>query len=85
MSIAELLLILIVALVVLGPNRMTTLARHAGRLWNQIQTFRDKFKQDWEQQLKQTQLDENQAKAKQADKLYPSSSSNSTEQESKRI
>lgn len=76
MNIAELLLILIVALIVLGPERMTTLARHAGRFWNQFQTFRDKFKQDWDQQLKQTQLEENQTKAEQADKLYPGNSSN---------
>ena len=70
MGIWELTLTAIIALIVLGPERMVTLARQLGRFWQRVHSLREQVKQDWDQQLKQTQLAENEAKAQQADKAY---------------
>ncbi len=70
MSFAELLVILIVALIVLGPERLPSLAEKLGRLIAKTRSLTDGLKQEFDQQLNQDQLKQNQQRAEQADKLY---------------
>jgi sec-independent protein translocase protein TatB len=46
MSPAKLLVILVVALVVLGPDKLPGMAKKAGRLWSDIRTFREKLESE---------------------------------------
>jgi sec-independent protein translocase protein TatB len=72
MSMGELLLTVLVALVVFGPNKLPMLAFHLGK-W--IQWF-ERHKQQalalWQSQLQQHQLQDNEKKAEEADEKYPS-------------
>lgn len=66
----ELLLILLVACVVFGPNKLPMLARHLGLALRQVNYFREQLNQFWQQQMSEQQLLHNQQKACEADALY---------------
>lgn len=70
MNSMELLVILIVALVVFGPNKLPMLAAHLGKLFQQINHFKAKIHAFWQAQLHEQQLLENQRKAEKADTHY---------------
>ena len=46
LSPAKLLIILLVALVVLGPDKLPTAAKHIGSLWGDFRTFREKLESE---------------------------------------
>lgn len=70
MSIAETLVILVVALIVFGPEKLPELAKHLGKLAAKSKHFKDQLAQLWHQQQLQFELDENIKKAQEADKKY---------------
>ncbi len=69
MNFAELLLILVVALLVLGPKKMPMLAYHLGKLMRYCFHYKQKALLFWQQQY---HLQENIDKAVKADKNYHS-------------
>ena len=70
MNFSELLVIALVALIVFGPDRLPTLAQKGGKWWRQFQHLKNKMDQEMEQQLSQFRLNENEAKAEEADAQY---------------
>lgn len=70
MNFSELLVILVVALVVFGPERLPTMARRLGLWASKFHQLKSKWDQELEQQLHQFKLQENEEKAKAADKKY---------------
>ena len=66
----ELLVILFVACLVFGPNKLPMLVRHLGIACRHINRYREQLQQFWQQQINQQQLLENQQKAEEADQLY---------------
>ena len=46
LSPAKLLVILVVALVVLGPDKLPKMARQIGSLWGDFRSFRERFESD---------------------------------------
>ena len=72
MGFWELLLTLLVALVVIGPQRLPGVARSLGRAMAQFRQLTDKVQGEFEQQMKLDQLQENIAKAEAIEKLEQS-------------
>ncbi len=72
MSSGELLLTVIVALIVFGPSKLPMLATHLGLLMRKINQLKEQGALIWQKQLNEFQLQENQRKAEQGDKLYKS-------------
>ena len=70
MSSAELLIILLVALMVFGPSKLPMLASHLSRWLCIVNGYRRKLSHFWESQLNEHQLQENVKKADQAEKKY---------------
>lgn len=70
MSISELLLTSVVALAAFGPKSLPQLARHIGQLLVRINQFKHHAEQSFQEMTKAQQLAENEAKAKNADRLY---------------
>lgn len=70
MSLGELLLTTLIALLVFGPERLPTLARHLGKLFKHVNHYKQIAQQFLESQKNQLQLDENIKKAQTADKKY---------------
>lgn len=70
MSFSELLLTLLVALMVFGPNKLPMLAQHLGQLLHQYNRFKEKVHLFWQVQLSEQQLQENIKKAQRADEMY---------------
>ena len=70
MSSGELLVILIVALIVFGPKKLSMLATHLGIVMRKLQQMKAQATTLWQQQLNELQLQENQRKAKEADEQY---------------
>jgi sec-independent protein translocase protein TatB len=66
----ELLVILLVAILVFGPNKLPMLAEHLGQLYKHFLKFKEQLEKFWQQQVNEQQLIQNQLKAKKADKLY---------------
>ena len=66
----ELILIVLVALLVFGPNKLPMLATNLGLVMRQISILKNKINVLWEQQVQELQLQENQRKADEADKHY---------------
>lgn len=66
MSSGELLVILIVALLVFGPEKLHMLARHAGRFYRQVQKTKLQLSQFWHAQQLEQQLLENERRAQEA-------------------
>lgn len=70
MSSGELLLTLLVALCVFGPNKLPMLANHLGKLVGRINHYKARLAIFWQQQLLEQQLEENNRKAKDAETSY---------------
>lgn len=70
MSIGELLLILVVALVVFGPKKLPMVAYHLGMLVGRFNHYKQKALVFWQQQLNEQALQDNLRKAKEADAGY---------------
>lgn len=70
MSIAELLVIALVALCVFGPNKLPELAQNIGRLVGKARKLKTQFDEYLHQQQLQLELEKNIKKAEQADKSY---------------
>ena len=72
MSIWELAIVAIVALLVLGPERLPSAARTAGKWFAKAKQISDKLQHDIREQLKIEELNKNIARAKQVEKHYQS-------------
>jgi sec-independent protein translocase protein TatB len=66
----ELLLILLVALIVFGPQKLPMLASHLGLLMRHLNKLKATTSVFWQQQLNEYQLEENKHKAEEADNHY---------------
>jgi len=67
MGLSEIFLILVVVLIVFGPNKLPTLARNLGSFLQKIRKFGFDLQDEIEKQSLSSQLRENQAKAKEAE------------------
>ncbi|MEM1243305.1 MAG: twin-arginine translocase TatA/TatE family subunit [Pseudomonadota bacterium] len=70
MSIAELLIILFVALLVLGPKELKRLAHFVGRVSGYLRDHKQQWLSEVNDYKKQIQLEENIQRAEAADKTY---------------
>ena len=70
MSLGELLLTALVALLVFGPEHLPMLARHLGKVMRQVNHYKQLAQQFWDSHNNQLQLDENIKKAQAADEKY---------------
>lgn len=70
MSLSELLLTAIVALIVFGPKKLPMLAHHLGRLMVKYNHYRQTVLLFWQQQRLSHQLEDNIRKAEQADRRH---------------
>lgn len=70
MSLPELMLILLVALLAFGPSKLPMLARHLAWAVKKAHAFRQQLSEMWQQQLKEAQLLDNTRKAQKADREY---------------
>lgn len=75
MSGGELLLTLIVALLVFGPNKLPLLARHLGRIAQKFNQYRQKAEDIFHEQIAIEQLKENIKKAEKAEEEYKNKAS----------
>ena len=73
MGFWELLLTLLVALVVIGPQRLPSLARTMGRALGQFKSVTGHIQKEFDEQMKIDKLHQNTALAEEADKLYEQS------------
>lgn len=67
---AELLVIILVALIVFGPNKLPMLARDLARFFHYVRLWKQKAAAFWQSQIQEQQLLENRQKAAKADRLY---------------
>ena len=70
MSMGELLLTFIVALIVFGPKKLPMVAHHLGKLMVRFNAYKQQVTDLWQQHMKEQQLQENQRKAEKADAGY---------------
>ncbi|MDP3705339.1 MAG: twin-arginine translocase TatA/TatE family subunit [Legionellaceae bacterium] len=74
MSMGQLILTMLVALLVFGPTKLPMLARHLGRVFAKFNYYKQQVILSWQKQLqddiKEQQLLENIKKAKKADTSY---------------
>ena len=73
MGSGEVLMTLVVALIVFGPNKLPTLARHLGILIRKFNGMKGKAYAILDEQMKHQTLSENEKKAADADKTYEKS------------
>ena len=77
---SEILVIMIVALVVIGPERLPKVARSMGQWWGRIQRYLNKIKQDVNSSIELEELRETQRKFQaEADEMERSLSSAGSE------
>jgi len=70
MSLGELLVILVVSVVVFGPNKLPMVAKHLGLAMRQLNRWKSQWQTVWQNILLAQQLEENQQKAKAVDDIY---------------
>ncbi len=73
MSLAELFIILLVALIVLGPEQLPTVAYKLGQWLQSLRRLTDDTRRELDQHLQLEQLHQNELKARQADRVYDAS------------
>ena len=66
MSFSELLIVLLVALLVVGPQQLPSLARKVGRWLGKAKDLTANIQSEFEEQLKLDQLEENTKRAVEA-------------------
>lgn len=67
---SELLVIMVVAIVVFGPNKLPMLARHLSHALKHYHRFKQQASNVWQGYLNELQLQDNEQKAKIADQHY---------------
>ena len=72
MSIGEFFLVLLVALVVLGPKQLPELLGYLSHFWKKLQSLQRQWHDFWREQEKSLTLKNNEAKAESADSQYQS-------------
>jgi len=72
MSLGEVLMIFVVALLVLGPGKLPILMRHMVRIWKKLEDWRSQWYSFWQEQEKQQKLIENRTRAEIGDERYQS-------------
>ena len=72
MSIGEFFLVLLVALVVLGPKQLPELLGYLSYFWKKLQRLQQQWHDFWREQEKSLTLKNNEAKAQTADSQYQS-------------
>ncbi|KTD17834.1 twin-arginine translocase TatA/TatE family subunit [Legionella jordanis] len=82
MSSAELLIIILVAIIVFGPNKLPMLAEHLGKLYKQFLHLKEQAMAFWQARWNEQQLRENLKKAEQADACYQQPNSRKLESSS---
>ncbi|MFC3908259.1 twin-arginine translocase TatA/TatE family subunit [Legionella dresdenensis] len=70
MMSGELLVVLAVAIVVFGPEKLPMLAEHVAKAVKKFNQLKNQANQLWQAELARQQLQENQRKAEQADSVY---------------
>ena len=70
MSSGQLLLTVLIALLVFGPDKLPMLAQHAGRLLSRLERYKQQATALWQAQLNEQQLQENTRQAHAADAVY---------------
>ena len=70
MSMSQLLVILVVALFVFGPNKLPLVASHLGKLMRRMNAYKELAAAFWQRQLLEQQLQENIKKAQKIDVHY---------------
>jgi sec-independent protein translocase protein TatB len=65
---SELLVILLVALIVFGPNKLPMLAEHLGKLLRHYNHLKQQLADFWQGQVAEQELRENEKKAEKVDK-----------------
>jgi len=70
MSLSEILIILVVALLVFGPSKLPELAHNLGKLFAKGRHFKEKIEEQLHKQQLQFDLEQNIKKAKEADQKY---------------
>lgn len=70
MSLGELLLIFIVAIIAFGPSKLPMLATHLGMLMRKMNQLKEHASSFWQQQMNEIQLHENKRKAEEVDQQY---------------
>jgi Tat protein translocase TatB subunit len=69
MSLTEILLILLVALLVLGPKHLPEVAYWLGKGMQQFNILRNRLQQEFNSQIKLAELKHNEAKASAAEQI----------------
>lgn len=70
MSISELLLTLMVALIAFGPKKVPMIAQHLGQLVRCVHRYKRELTLFWQRQLDEQVLQDNIKKAEKADRDY---------------
>ena len=70
MSTGQLLLTLLVALLVFGPDKLPMLARHLGQAIARLERYKQQAIALWQTHSNEQLLQENQRKAHEADAVY---------------
>jgi len=70
MGFGEILIVILVALIVLGPDKLPQVAKFAGRVFYKIQKFSTAIHTEVDEHIKQEMLSDNIKKAEAVDKLY---------------
>jgi Sec-independent protein translocase protein TatA len=73
MSIGECLIILLVALIVIGPQQLPQLSRKLVQVFKALENARVHFHEFWREQVNQQTLKDNEEKAKHSDVAYQQS------------
>ena len=68
MGLGELVIILVITLILIGPSRLPEIAQKLGQFWHKLTQFNEKIKEDLDEELKISQLKQNIELAEKAEK-----------------
>ncbi len=77
MSFGEVIVIALVAMIVLGPEKIPEVARFCGRAMRKFRELGNTLQNELDQQMKNDQLRDNEQRANSADKNYSDDSTHS--------